>query len=149
MGLSFIIAAGPRQRSHSRVRVLRDSWPYFNVSFDTSPTWKTRSPYLYPPGRGWHGYTPRHWVPFSSRLPYKSQIQSYGTTDGQPASLSWNKAPIWGLRPDLYYLCDSCGLVLVGRPLWREDGSVVCNCYWSLPAQSFLGPSPIGLVAIF
>jgi hypothetical protein len=26
-------------------------------------------------------------------------------------------APIWGLRPDLYYLCDSYGLVLVGRSL--------------------------------
>jgi hypothetical protein len=25
------------------------------------------------------------------------------TTDGQSASLSWNKAPIWGLRPEFYY----------------------------------------------
>jgi hypothetical protein len=31
------------------------------------------------------------------------QSQSYVTTDGQSASLSCNKAPIWGLRPDLYY----------------------------------------------
>jgi hypothetical protein len=23
--------------------------------------------------------------------------------NGQSASLSWNKAPIWGLRPDFYY----------------------------------------------
>jgi hypothetical protein len=30
---------------------------------------------------------------------------------------SWYKAPIWGLRPDLYYLYDSYGLLLVGRPL--------------------------------
>jgi hypothetical protein len=45
------------------------------------------------------------------------RIQSYVTTDSQPASLSWSKAPIWGLRPDLYYMCDSYGLVLVGRPL--------------------------------
>jgi hypothetical protein len=77
------------------------------------------------------------------------QSQSYITSDGQLASLSWNKAPIWGLRPDLYYLCDSYGLVLVGRPLWREDGSVVCHCYWSWPAQSILGPIPVGLLAIF
>jgi hypothetical protein len=48
---------------------------------------------------------------------YSSQSQSYIKTDGQPASLSWNKVPIWGLRPDLYYMCDSYGLVLVGRPL--------------------------------
>jgi hypothetical protein len=31
-GLSFIIAAGLRQRSHSRVRVPWYSWPYFTVS---------------------------------------------------------------------------------------------------------------------
>jgi hypothetical protein len=31
-----------------------------------SPTWRARSPYLYPPGTGWPSYTPRHWVPFSS-----------------------------------------------------------------------------------
>jgi hypothetical protein len=48
---------------------------------------------------------------------YSLSLESYVTTDCQPASLSWNKAPIWGLRPDLYYLCDSYGLVLVGRPL--------------------------------
>jgi hypothetical protein len=46
-----------------------------------------------------------------------TESESYVTTDGHPASLSLNKAPIWGLRPDLYYLCDSYGLVLVGRPL--------------------------------
>jgi hypothetical protein len=32
MGLSFTTAAGPRQRSHSQVRVPRDLWPYFNDS---------------------------------------------------------------------------------------------------------------------
>jgi hypothetical protein len=34
---------------------------------------------------------------------YLSQSQSYVTTDGQSASLSWNEAPVYGLRPDLYY----------------------------------------------
>jgi hypothetical protein len=53
-----------------------------------------------------------HWT-----NPGQSQSQSYVTTDGQPASLSWNKEPICGLRPDIYYLCDSYGLVLVGSPL--------------------------------
>jgi hypothetical protein len=37
MGLSFTNAAGPRQRSHSRVRVPRDSWPYFSVSDSRLP----------------------------------------------------------------------------------------------------------------
>jgi hypothetical protein len=35
------------------------------------------------------------------------------------------------------------------RPLWREDGSVFCICCWSLPAQSFSGPSPLVLATIF
>jgi hypothetical protein len=35
MGLSFTIAAGPRQRSHPQIRVPRDSW-HFNVS-DSRP----------------------------------------------------------------------------------------------------------------
>jgi hypothetical protein len=78
-----------------------------------------------------------------------SESESYVTTDGQPASLSWSKAPIWGLRPDLYYMCDSYGLVLVGRPLWREVGYVLCICCWPLPAQSFSGPSPLELETIF
>jgi hypothetical protein len=35
-------------------------------------------------------------------------------TDGQPASLSWNKAPIWGIRPDLYYCLTVAGLLIWG-----------------------------------
>jgi hypothetical protein len=60
-GLSFTIAAGPRQRNHSRVRV-----ELYCLRIETLPTWKPRSQYLYPPGTGWPSYTPRHWVPFSS-----------------------------------------------------------------------------------
>jgi hypothetical protein len=37
MGVSFTIAVGPRQRSHSGVRVPRDSWPYFTVSDSRHP----------------------------------------------------------------------------------------------------------------
>jgi hypothetical protein len=37
MRLSFTIAAGPRQRSHSQVRVPRDSWPHFSVSDSRFP----------------------------------------------------------------------------------------------------------------
>jgi hypothetical protein len=42
----------------------------------------------------------------------ESESESYVTTDGQSASLSWNKAPIWGLRPDFYY-CETA------RVCWR------------------------------
>jgi hypothetical protein len=58
-GLPFTIAAGPRQRIHSRVRVSRDSRPYFTVSDSRPPTWRDL------PGTGWPSYTPKHWDPFS------------------------------------------------------------------------------------
>jgi hypothetical protein len=44
----------------------------------------------------------------------KSQSQNYVTTDGQSASLSWNKAPIWGLRPDFHYCQTIAGLLIWG-----------------------------------
>jgi hypothetical protein len=37
----------------------------------------------------------------------------------------------------------------VGRPLWREDGSVFCMCCGPLPAESFSGPSLLGFGTIF
>jgi hypothetical protein len=43
-------------------------------------------------------------------VPFRSL--SYVTTDGQPASLSWNKAPIWGLQPDLDYCLTFAGLLI-------------------------------------
>jgi hypothetical protein len=39
---------------------------FYCLRFETPPTWRARSPYLYPPGAGWPSYTARHWVPFSS-----------------------------------------------------------------------------------
>jgi hypothetical protein len=41
-------------------------------------------------------------------------VEFYITTDGQPASLSWNKAPIWGLRPDFDYCQTFAGLLMWG-----------------------------------
>jgi hypothetical protein len=49
MGLSFTIAAGPRQRSLSRIRVPRGSWPRFTVSDSGLPqTWRP-DPRIYIP----------------------------------------------------------------------------------------------------
>jgi hypothetical protein len=39
---------------------------FYCLRFETPPTWRARSLYLYPPGTVWPSYTPRHWVPFSS-----------------------------------------------------------------------------------
>jgi hypothetical protein len=52
-GLPFTIAAGPRQRSHSWLRVPRDSWPYFTVS---------NSRLLQPGGPGPRIYIPQEQV---------------------------------------------------------------------------------------
>jgi hypothetical protein len=38
---------------------------FYCLRFETPPTWRAKSPYLYLLGTGWPGYTPRHWVPFS------------------------------------------------------------------------------------
>jgi hypothetical protein len=59
----------------------------------------------------------------------QTQSQSYMATDGRLISKSWCRAPL---------LFDSYGLVFVGRPLWREDGSLFCICCWPSSAQSFL-----------
>jgi hypothetical protein len=76
-----------------------------------------------------------------------SKSQSYVTTDGQPVSLSWCQAP----KPKTRYLSlsDSCEFVDVWRPFLREDVSLVYNCCWSSTAQSFSGPSPLGLMITF
>jgi hypothetical protein len=47
-------------------------------------------------------------------LPPFTESESYVTTDGQPASLSWNKAPFWGLRPAIYYCLTVAGLLIWG-----------------------------------
>jgi hypothetical protein len=84
-----------------------------------------------------------------------SESESYITTDGQSASLSWNKAPIWGLRPDFYYcqivaVC-CCGALSLTRarfcrvqfmftgPLLRNElhnPVLLLTCFlWALPSN--------------
>jgi hypothetical protein len=43
-----------------------------------------------------------------------SESESYDTTDGQSTSLSWNKAPIWGLRANFYYYQSVADLLMWG-----------------------------------
>jgi hypothetical protein len=51
---------------------------------------------------------------FRSTTDLNSESESHVTTDGQTASLSWNKAPSWGLRLDLYYCLTVAGLLIWG-----------------------------------
>jgi hypothetical protein len=71
-------------------------------------------------------------------------------TNGQSASLSWCRAPIWSPWPEYCFLCDICRFLDVGHPLWREDGSVIYlyNCFWDLQKLLLSGPSPTELTTI-
>jgi hypothetical protein len=68
----------------------------------------------------------RQYVPTKARLTH----YLHGVTSRKTAFLSY-------------------GLVFMGRPLWREDGSAFCICCWFSPAQCFSGPSPLGLATTF
>jgi hypothetical protein len=98
-------------------------------------TWWQQCTHLTPP---WLRIS--HWCLASSLLLERSlsRVESYVTTDGQSASLSRNKAPIWGLWPDFLLLSDSCGFVDVGCSLWRDNGSVVYNCCWPALASAVI-----------
>jgi hypothetical protein len=50
------------------------------------------------------------------------RVQSYIMTDGQSASLSWNKASIWGLRPGFYYCQTVAGLLIWGVLSYERTG---------------------------
>jgi hypothetical protein len=49
LGLSFTIAAGPRQRSHSQVQALQDSLPHFTFSDSRLPQPGGPGPLIYIP----------------------------------------------------------------------------------------------------
>jgi hypothetical protein len=76
MGLSFTIAAGPRHRSHSQVRVPLLMAIFYSLRFETPTSWRARSPYLYLLGTGWPSYTPRHWFIFRPRLTHDFSSRS-------------------------------------------------------------------------
>jgi hypothetical protein len=101
-GLSFLYAAGLCQRRLSLVRVLWDSQPYlfYCLIFETSLFVASYD------SQG-HGGGIRPRLHTGCLL---SESESYVTADGQSASLSWNKAPIRGLRPDFYYRRTVAGL---------------------------------------
>jgi hypothetical protein len=84
----------------------------------------------------------------------ESESESYVTTDGQSASLSWYKAPIQGLRPYSFSVRNT-EYVWQLRFWFHGEPSLtrgrVCLLYVPLGFASavFLGPSPLGLVTIF
>jgi hypothetical protein len=77
----------------------------------------------------------------SSQL--QNQSQSYVTTGGQSASLSWNKEPIWDLRPDLYYCLTVAGFLMWGALSEERTGlsfaRVTVSSHLHVPATFVLG----------
>jgi hypothetical protein len=62
-----------------------------------------------------------HWTPL--RMLGMSESESYVTTDGQSASLSWYKAPLWSPRSDFYY-CQTVPDLLMSGALSDERTGV-------------------------
>jgi hypothetical protein len=96
-GSVFCMCRWSCQRSLSRVLVPWDLSPYFTVS-------DLRLPFSSPPTT--RRVTVEVFDPASTRVyllaESESESESYVTTDGQSASPSWYKAPIRGLRLDLF-----------------------------------------------
>jgi hypothetical protein len=77
MGFGFIGFTGLLHKSwlhftdhyHTKTSVLSPAGLmtiFYCLRFETLPIWRARSPYLYPLGTWWSGYTLRHWVCFPS-----------------------------------------------------------------------------------
>jgi hypothetical protein len=79
---------------------------------------------------------------------YKSKSKSKSHCDWWSISKSWCQTPS-GAHGQIYITVWQLWSCFVGFPLWREDGSVFCIWCWPLPAQSFSGPSPLGLSTVF
>jgi hypothetical protein len=108
-GLSFKFAAGPRQRSHSRVRIPSDSRPYFAVS-------DSRIPFSSPPTT--RRATVEVFDPTSTREMNRSQVKVkviLQLTVSQSVCLGVE--PQLGLMTRYLFLCECCCPVNVGRPL--------------------------------
>jgi hypothetical protein len=121
MGQSFTIAAGPRQRSHSEFRVPWDSLLCFTVSdswllFSSPPTTCRATVEVFDPA------STRDIS--LAQVKVKSKSKSHC---GWRVSQSVNLSVEPHLGPMITYLLpfENYGLVFVGCPLWREDGSVV------------------------
>jgi hypothetical protein len=79
---------------------------FYCLKFETPPTWRERSPYLYPAGTGWPSYTPRNWVPLSSPLTTRrAAVEVF-----EPASAAVD-SDYWNVVSHIYvclFIVDNC-----------------------------------------
>jgi hypothetical protein len=94
-------------------------------------------------------YRPKHTVAVEPLLcsgnksTRNSRVELYVTTDGQPVSLSWNKAHIWRLRPDFYYFVTVTVLFLWGA--LSDERTGLTFIYAAGPCSAiFLWSEPLG-----
>jgi hypothetical protein len=89
--------------------------------------------------------TVKEFEPASTRVlsSQSTRVESYVTTDGQSASLSGNKAPIWGLRPDFYY-CQTVSGLLMGSVLYDERTGLSFTVPAALASEVILGSESRG-----
>jgi hypothetical protein len=121
-GLSFTIAAVPRQRRHFRVRVPRNSSTFYCLRFQTSPTWRARSRIYIPQGQGGLDIYP------GIGFPLPSATQRYGGDIGTRLHAGNYNCPaynIWALsaQKTLPHCCSSVavGKYLFAMPLLSND----------------------------
>jgi hypothetical protein len=143
MGLSFIVAAGPRHRIHSQVLVPRDTWLHCTVSDSRLLQPGGPGPRIYiPQEQGEQVITPDTGFPFRRllRLAELRWRNSNPPTHGlelcwkSKSKLCYDRRSVGQtvlvssthlkLTTRFLLMSDNCGFVDVGRPLWREDGSV-------------------------
>jgi hypothetical protein len=112
------------QRSHSLFWVAQDQQPYFAVSFETPPTWS--------------------WS--SSSSCGRQSINQFLLVSGSPLG------PMTRFYLFFFRLTITL-LFFLGRPLWREDGSVTYKCNrWlvrSLTTNNHTFPSHLRLCSLF
>jgi hypothetical protein len=73
---------------------------------------------------------------------FETESESYITTDGQSAILSWSKAPIWGLRPDFYYCLTIAGFWYGAPSLTRGRVCLLQCIIYNIFTVSDLRPGP-------
>jgi hypothetical protein len=69
---------------------------YYFLRFEAPPTWRVRSPYLYPPGIWWLCCTPKHWISFStSPTTRRATVEVFdpGSTQENPDFYEWITCP--------------------------------------------------------
>jgi hypothetical protein len=141
MGVSFTIGAGPRQSSHSQVRLRRGSWPHFTVSDSRLPSPLGPSSRIYIlQEEGCPAVTPGIGFPFRHLLrlarlrwrysnppPYGIQLRQLRSSIASRYIASAQKE--YNTLPPTVALSLHVYLFLSNGPLfWCVDARLLCYC---------------------